>query len=56
MGVAKGANNYNDLVKGSLTRQKLQNSKVYAKSPEFSPATGANYFREEVCRYKFEVN
>ena len=25
MGVAKVANNYNDLVKGSLTRQKLQN-------------------------------
>ena len=38
MGVAKVANNYNDLVKGSLTRQKLQNSKGYAKSPEFSPA------------------
>ena len=38
MGVAKVANNYKDLVKGSLTRQKVQNSKVYAKSPEFSPA------------------
>ena len=38
MGVAKVANNLNNLVKGSLTRQKLQNSKVYAKSPEFSPA------------------
>ena len=38
MGVAKVANNFYDLVKGSLTRQKLQNSKVYAKSPEFSPA------------------
>ena len=38
MGVAKVANIYNDLVKGSLTRQKLQNSKGYAKSPEFSPA------------------
>ena len=25
-------------IKGSLTRHKLQNSKVYAKSPEFSPA------------------
>ena len=34
MGVAKVANNYKDLVKGCLTRQ---NSKVYAKSPEFSP-------------------
>ena len=38
MGVAKVANNWNDLVKGSLTRQKLQNSKGYTKSPEFSPA------------------
>ena len=38
--MAKVANNKNDLVKGSLTRQKLQNSKVYAKSPEFSPALG----------------
>ena len=38
MGVAKVANNYNDLVNGSLTRQKLQNSKGYAKSPEFLPA------------------
>ena len=38
--MAKVANNYNDLVKGSLTRQKLQYSKVYAKSPEFSPALG----------------
>ena len=38
MGVAKVANNRNNLVKGSLTMQKLQNSKVYAKSPEFSPA------------------
>ena len=42
MGVAKLANNYNDLVKGSLSRQKLQNSKVYAKSPEFSPALRAS--------------
>ena len=37
MGVAKVANNLNSLVKGSLTRQKLLNSKGYAKSPEFSP-------------------
>ena len=48
MGVAK-ANNSNDLVKGSLTRQKLQNSKVYgsismAKSLEFSPALGLIIF------------
>ena len=34
------------------TRQKLQNSKGYTESPEFSPA----YFREKVCRYKFVVN
>ena len=51
MGVAKVAKNSNDLVKGSLTRQKLQNSKVNAKS-----RTEANYFGEEVCCYKFEVN
>ena len=47
MGVAKVANNSNDLVKGSLTRQKLQNSKVYAKSPEFSPAQGLIMFRKK---------
>ena len=41
VGVVKVAN---DLVKGSLTRQKLQNSKVYAKSPEFSPALGLIIF------------
>ena len=41
MGVVKVANNYNDLVKGSLTRQKLQ---VYTKSPEFSPALGLIIF------------
>ena len=40
MGVAKVANNYNDLVKDSLTRQKLQNSKAYAKSPEFHQHCG----------------
>ena len=34
------ANNSNDLVKDSSTRQKLQNSKGYAESPEFSPALG----------------
>ena len=42
--MAKVVNNYNNLVKGSLTRQKLQNSKVYAKSPEFSPALGIIIF------------
>ena len=46
MGVAKVANNWNDLVKGSLTRQKLQNSKVYAKSPEFLPL-GLIIFRKK---------
>ena len=45
--MAKVANNYNDLVKGSLTRQKLQNSKVYAKSPEFLPALGLIIFWEK---------
>ena len=38
--MAKVANNYNNLVKGSLTRQKLQNSKGYAKVTGFSPALG----------------
>ena len=38
MGVAKVANNLNDLGKGSSKRQKLQNSKGYTESPEFSPA------------------
>ena len=47
VGVAKVANNYNDLVKGSLTRQKLQNSKGYTKSPEFSPALGLILFGEK---------
>ena len=45
--MAKVANNWNNLVKGSLTRQKLQNSKVYAKSPEFSPALGLIIFRKK---------
>ena len=47
MGVAKVANNLNDLVKGSLTRQKLQNRKVYAKSLEFSLALGLIIFRKK---------
>ena len=49
VGVAKVANNYNDLVKGLSTRQKLwatPNHQIFASA-------GANYFREEVCRYKF---
>ena len=44
MGVTKVANNYNDLVKGSSTMEKLQNSKGYAESPEFSPALGLIIF------------
>ena len=44
MGVAKVENNWNDLVKGSSTRQKLQNSKGYAESPEFSSALGLIIF------------
>ena len=38
------ANNYNNLVKGSSMRQKLQNSKGHAESPEFLQV-------EEVSRY-----
>ena len=45
--MAKVANNYNDLVKGSSTRQKLQNSKGYAESPEFSPSLGLIIFGEK---------
>ena len=45
--MAKVANNENNLVKGSLTRQKLQNSKGYAKSPEFLPALGLIVFGEK---------
>ena len=45
--MAKVANNWSDLVKGSLTLQKLQNSKVYAKSPEFSPALGLFIFKKK---------
>ena len=33
--MAKVANNWNDLVKGSSTRGKLQYSKGYTESPEF---------------------
>ena len=45
--MAKVANNYNDLVKGSSTRQKLLNSKGYAESPEFSPALVLIIFRKK---------
>ena len=53
MGVAKVANYYNDLVKGSLTRQKLQNSKDYAKSPELLPALGLIIFRKKSVATNF---
>ena len=39
MGVAKVVNNL-----GSSTRHKLQNSKGYTESPEFSPALGLIIF------------
>ena len=39
VGVVKVANNYNDLVKGLSTRQKLQNTKGYTESPEFFAST-----------------
>ena len=42
--MTKVASNYNDLVKGSSTRQKLQNSKGCAEPPEFSPALGLIIF------------
>ena len=41
------ANNYNNLVKGSSMRQKLQNSKGYAESPEFLPALGLFIFKKK---------
>ena len=44
MGAAKVAKNLNNLVKGSSTWQKLQNSKGYAESPEFSPGLGLIIF------------
>ena len=34
------ANKYKNLVKGSSMRQKLQNTKGYAESPDFLPALG----------------
>ena len=39
--------NNNDLIKGSSPRQKLQNSKGYTESPEFSPVLGLVIFREK---------
>ena len=43
----KMANNLNNLVKGSSMRQKLQNSKGYAESPEFLPALGLFIFKRK---------
>ena len=45
--MAKVANNLNVLVKGSSTRQKLQNSKGYTESPEFSPELGLVIFAKK---------
>ena len=41
------ANNWNNLVKGSSMRKKLQNSKGYAESPEFLPALGLFSFKKK---------
>ena len=43
------------MVKGSLTRLKLQNSKGYAKSPEFSPALGIIIFRKKSVATNFRL-
>ena len=40
-------NNLNNLVKGLLMRQKLQNSKGYAESQEFLPALGLFIFMKK---------
>ena len=49
MGVTKVANNKNNLIKGSLTSQKLQNTKGYSESSEFSPALGLTRCSVEHC-------
>ena len=57
MGVAKVANNRNNLIKGSSTRQKLQNTKGYAESTEVSPALGRGYLLSgRRLSLKFKVN
>ena len=55
MGVVKVANNYNDLVK---VHQQVRNCRIARATlnHRILASTGANYFREEVCRYKFEEN
>ena len=50
------ANNLNDLVMGSSTRQKLQNSKGYAESPEFSPVLGVVIFGEKSVATNLKAN
>ena len=45
--MAKVANKLERSGKGFINRQKLQNSKGYAKSPEFSPALGLIIFRKK---------
>ena len=41
------ANNYNNLVNGLSMKQKLQNSKGYAESPQFLPALGLIIFKKK---------
>ena len=41
----------NNLVKGSSMRQKLQNIKGYAESPEFFPALGIIIFKKKKSMY-----
>ena len=43
----KMANNWNNLVKSSSMRQKLQNSTGYAGSAEFLPALGLFIFKKK---------
>ena len=40
-------NDYSNLVKGLSIRQKLQNGKGYAESPEFLPALGLLLFKKK---------
>ena len=47
VGVAK----WRIIRKGSSMRQKLQNSRGYAESPEFLPALGLFIFKKKVRRY-----
>ena len=40
-------------MKGSSTRQKLQNSKGYTESPEFLPALGLIIFGKKSCTHTY---